>query len=136
MRICKPVCARTLIIDDMVHGPAAVEVDAEWLVEIVCQMRWCNNSCFDCHSKVTEVVVNTNSVCHMLLDVRRHAVASNPSITVLRGNIVRQLNLQKVTGTTFTIPLDLILQRVFGRETKHCHIVTIDHQPVLTRVVP
>lgn len=96
----------------------------------------CDNSSFDCHFKVAEIMVNTNSVRHMLLDVVCHAVTCDPFIAIRRGNIIRQLNLKEVTGTTFAIPLDLVLQRMLSRESKHRHIVTIDDQTVITRVVP
>lgn len=117
--LCDPVGSRTLIVDDVVHGATAIEVDAEWLNEIVSQMRRCDNSSVDGHSEVPEVMVNADSICHVLMDIACHAVTSDPLITICRGNVIRQLNLQKIAGTTLAIPLDLILQRVFGRPSKH-----------------
>lgn len=103
LRVClsivciDPVSSRTHIIDDVVHGATAVEVDTEWLNEIVRQMSWRNDSCLDRDFKITEVVVNSGAICMVLLDVVCHAVTCVPCSTVVRGNVIRQLDLQKVT---------------------------------------
>lgn len=77
-----PVSGRTHIVDDMIHGPTAIEVDAERLNEIVRQMCRCNNSRFNCDMKITEVVVNSGTICHMLLDMVCHTVPSDPFVTI------------------------------------------------------
>jgi len=119
----------------MVHGTAAIEVDAERLNEIVGQMCWRNDSCLNCDGKVTEVVVNSCAIGMMLLDIVSHTVTGVSCSTIVCGNIVRQLNLQEVACTALAVPLDLILQCVLRRPAKHCHIIAVHHQSVVTRVV-
>lgn len=119
----------------MVHGPTAIEVDAEGLNEVVSQMRWCNDSRFNCDFEITEVVVNSGTICHMLLDIVCHTVPSDPFGTIFGTNVIRQLDLQEIACTTLTIPPNLILQSVFSRPSKHGHVVTVHHKRVITRVV-
>jgi len=130
-----PESARTRIVDDMVHGPAAVEVDAEWLNKVIRQVCWRNDSRLHRDLEIAEVVVNSYAVRHVLLDVVGHTVTGVPCVTIVSGNIVRQLHLQEVTLTALTIPLDLILQCMLRRPAEHCDIVAVHHQPMITRVV-
>lgn len=111
----------------MTHDSTAVQKYSERLDELVCQMSRCHHACLHYHWIITEIVINTDTVRNMMIDMICNPISSVTTSAKISVHIVRQLHLEEVGCTAFTIPLHLIMQIMFSRPTVHCHIITIDY---------
>lgn len=105
-----PVGSWSLVIQHVVHRPTAVQIHSKRLHKIALQLGWCYDSGLHCHREITEIVINTNSVCCVALHVAGNTVACVGESV----HVVRKFNLQEIGGTTLTVPHHLILQRVLS----------------------